>query len=114
MVSGSIIFILDSVQLFRDRVLMNKPDFELDEDNSQAVSAICQKLDGIPLAIEMAASRIKMMDPDTILNRLSDQLRILSGGPRTASPEMFIASQLVPWLKLCRLSPKKKSQSRTR
>ena len=87
----------DSVQLFQDRVLMNKPDFDLDENNSQAVSAICQKLEGIPLAIEMAASRIKMMDPETILNRLSDQFRLLSGGLRAAPRHQRTLRATIDW-----------------
>jgi len=87
----------DSVQLFRDRVLMNKPDFEVDENNSQVVSSICQKLDGIPLAIEMAASRIKMMDPETILNRLSDQFRLLSTGARSAPRHQKTLRATIDW-----------------
>ncbi|MGI9544269.1 MAG: adenylate/guanylate cyclase domain-containing protein, partial [Cyclobacteriaceae bacterium] len=87
----------DSVQLFRDRVLMNKPDFELDTNNSESVSAICQKLDGIPLAIEMAASRIKMMDPETILSRLSDQFRLLSSGLRNAPAHQETLRATIDW-----------------
>ena len=87
----------DSVQLFRDRVLMNKPDFELDTSNSHSVSAICQKLDGIPLAIEMAASRIKMMDPETILLRLSDQFRLLSSGLRNAPRHQLTLRATIDW-----------------
>ncbi len=87
----------DSVQLFRDRVLMNKPDFELDENNSQAVSSICRKLDGIPLAIEMASSRIKLMDPETILSRLSDQFRLLSAGTRNAPPHQRTLRATIDW-----------------
>ena len=87
----------DSIQLFQDRVLMNKSDFELNANNSQAVSAICQKLDGIPLAIEMAASRIKMMDPQTILSRLSDQFGLLSKGLRNAPPHQQTLLATINW-----------------
>ncbi|MDH3709852.1 MAG: adenylate/guanylate cyclase domain-containing protein [Cyclobacteriaceae bacterium] len=91
------ILVFDAVQLFRDRVLLNKPDFELDESNSQVVSTICQKLEGIPLAIEMAASRIKVMDPNTILDRLSDQFRLLSGGLRTAPQHQRTLRATIDW-----------------
>lgn len=87
----------DSVQLFRDRVLLNKPDFELDEINSPAISSICQKLDGIPLALEMAASRVKMMDPAAILARLSDQLSILSTGERSAPSRQKTVRATIDW-----------------
>ena len=87
----------DSVLLFCDRVLMNKPAFQLDEHNGPIVSSICQKLDGIPLAIEMAASRVKVMDPETILNRLSDQFRILSSGVRTAAPRHQTLQATIDW-----------------
>jgi predicted ATPase len=87
----------DSVRLFRDRVLMNKRDFELDERNGPIVSSICQKLDGIPLAIEMAASRVKVMDPETILSRLSDQFKILSSGVRTAAPRHQTLQATIDW-----------------
>jgi predicted ATPase/class 3 adenylate cyclase len=87
----------DSVQLFRDRVLMNKAEFELNEDNSQVVSSICKQLNGIPLAIEMAASRMKVMDPETILDRLSDQFRLLSVGTRTAPPHQQTLRATIDW-----------------
>lgn len=87
----------DSIQLFQDRVIMHKPDFVLDENNSQAVASICQKLQGMPLAIEMAASRIKMMDPQTILNRLSDQFRLLSSGARTAPQHQKTMRATIDW-----------------
>ena len=87
----------ESVKLFRDRVLLNKPDFELDENNGPAISSICQKLNGIPLAIEMAASRVKVMDPETILSRLSDQLSLLSTGARTASPRQQTLRVTIDW-----------------
>jgi len=87
----------ESVQLFRDRVLLNKPDFELDEINGPVVSSICQKLNGIPLAIEMAASRVKVMDPAAILVRLSDQLSILSTGERTAPHRQQTMRATIDW-----------------
>lgn len=87
----------DSVQLFRDRVLMNKPDFEPDENNIQAVAAICQKLEGIPLAIEMAASRMKMMNPETISNRLSDQFSLLSAATRNSPRHQLTLRATIDW-----------------
>lgn len=87
----------DSVQLFRDRVLLNKSDFVLGKNNSPVISSICQKLNGIPLAIEMAASRVKMMDPAAILVRLSDQLDMLSTGERSAPSRQKTVRATIDW-----------------
>lgn len=87
----------DSVQLFRDRVLLNKPGFELDESNGPIVSSICQRLDGIPLAIEMAASRVKVIDPAAILDRLSHHFNLLSSDIRTAPPRHQTLVATIDW-----------------
>lgn len=87
----------DSVLLFRDRASLNNPGFRLDEHNAQSVGAICRRLDGIPLAIEMAASRVKAMGPETILQRLSDQLGTLSSGVRTAPARHQTLRATIDW-----------------
>lgn len=72
----------DAVALFLRRARMIKPDFELTIDNASAVHAICRRLDGLPLAIELAASRVKLVPPHTLLRLLGNPLTMLTGGPR--------------------------------
>ncbi|HSL44604.1 MAG TPA: tetratricopeptide repeat protein [Anaerolineales bacterium] len=72
----------ESVKLFTERARAAQPHFTLTRDNALAVAQICQRLDGLPLAIELAAARIKMLPPQAILTRLSDRLKLLTGGAR--------------------------------
>jgi predicted ATPase/class 3 adenylate cyclase len=71
-----------AVSLFVDRAQAVRPDFKLTTDNTLAVAQICCRLDGLPLAIELAAARVRMMSPDTILARLDGRLAFLSAGNR--------------------------------
>jgi predicted ATPase len=71
-----------SVALFIKRATAIKPDFELTEDNASAVATICVRLDGLPLAIELAAARIKLLPPTAIETRLQSRLQLLTGGAR--------------------------------
>ena len=75
----------ESILLFRDRAYMNNPNFVLDEDTISSVTSICQQLEGNPLAIELAASRINFMDPETILKRLQNQFALLQTSSRSVS-----------------------------
>ncbi len=70
----------EAVQLFVDRAQAAKRGFELTQDNAAAVAQICQHIDGLPLAIELAAARVRMLPPPALLARLSDTLRMLVGG----------------------------------
>jgi len=72
----------EAVALFVQRLRLIQPDFELDDDSAPAIAAICKQLDGLPLAIELAAARCKLLSPQTLLARLSHNLDSLSGGPR--------------------------------
>ena len=72
----------DAVALFVQRARAAKPDFALDEGNAAAVAAICSRLDGLPLAIELAAPRIKMLTPQELLNRLANRFNLLSRDAR--------------------------------
>ncbi len=72
----------ESVRLFMDRARSTQPDFSLTKDNASFVTEICLRLDGLPLALELAAARIKLLSPQAILSRLDDQLKLLTGGAR--------------------------------
>jgi predicted ATPase/class 3 adenylate cyclase len=76
----------DAVALFVDRATLTRSDFVLSEANRAAVAAICRRLDGIPLAIELAAARVNLLSAAQIAERLDDRFRLLSGGSRTALP----------------------------
>ena len=74
----------EAVELFTDRARRVRPDFALSDDNSAAVREICRRLDGMPLAIELAAARVRALSPNDILDGLQDRFRLLTGGGRTA------------------------------
>ena len=69
-----------AVQLFLQRAQAVKPSFVLDDENAEAVAAICHRLDGLPLALELAAARVKLLSPQAILSRLEKRLDLLTGG----------------------------------
>ena len=71
-----------AVALFVQRAVAAKPDFELDRGNAAAVSEICARLDGLPLAIELAAARVKVLSPSLMLTRLANRFQLLTGGAR--------------------------------
>ena len=68
--------------LFIQRARAVKPDFEVNPDNAAAVATICARLDGLPLAIELAAARIKLLSPSAMQARLESRLQLLTGGAR--------------------------------
>jgi predicted ATPase len=73
----------ESVRLFVERAHQRDPSFELSLRNGQAVAQICQRLEGIPLAIELAAGRMGMLSAEQLASRLEDSLKLLTGGPTT-------------------------------
>lgn len=71
-----------AVALFIERARAVQPDFALTDGNSRAVAEICARLDGLPLAIELAATRIRVLSPEVMRSRLENRLELLTGGPR--------------------------------
>ncbi|MEO5887373.1 MAG: adenylate/guanylate cyclase domain-containing protein [Anaerolineales bacterium] len=88
---------IDSMRLFIERAMIVKPDFKLNKDNSSFVAQICFRLDGIPLAIELAAARVKVLSPEQIASRLDDRFRLLTGGARTALPRQQTLRAMIDW-----------------
>ena len=88
---------LEAVQLFVERAGAVKPGFSLTEENAKLLAEICWRLDGIPLAIELAAARVKVLSLEQILTRLDDRFRLLSGGSRTALPRQQTLGALIDW-----------------
>jgi class 3 adenylate cyclase len=76
----------EAVALFTARAQDVRPDFSLSPENAAAVSEICARLDGLPLAIELAAARIVLLTPQALLERLDQRLQLLTGGVRDAEP----------------------------
>jgi predicted ATPase/DNA-binding CsgD family transcriptional regulator len=72
----------EAVALFTERAVATVPDFALTEENHRAVAALCNRLDGLPLAIELAAGRLRSLPPAQILSKLDDRYALLSGGER--------------------------------
>lgn len=87
----------EAVQLFLERVSAVRPNFVLTKENSPAVIEIVRRLDGIPLALELAAARARSMSIEQIAERLNDRFRLLTGGRRTALPRQQTLQALIEW-----------------
>lgn len=87
----------ESVQLLLDRARAVSPGFVLSRENSGALARLCVHLDGIPLAIELAAARVRSLSIEQIEQRLDDRFRFLTGGSRTALPRQQTLRALVDW-----------------
>ena len=87
----------EAVRLFIDRALLVAPHFVVDKENAPFIAQICHRLDGIPLAIELAAARMKVLSVDQISKRLDDRFRLLTGGARTALPRQQTLRALIDW-----------------
>lgn len=87
----------ESVRLFEERVRASRPDFALTPDNAGAVIEICQRLDGIPLALELAAARVRSMSVESVASRLNDRFRLLTRGDRAALPRQQTLRALIDW-----------------
>ena len=87
----------ESIQLFVDRALVVSPKFQLTDKNAFSVAQICRRLDGIPLALELAAARTRILSVEQIAERLDDRFRLLTGGSRTALPRQQTLRALIDW-----------------
>jgi predicted ATPase/class 3 adenylate cyclase len=88
---------VESVQLFLDRVRLVRHDFLLTAANAGAVASVCRRLDGIPLAIELAAARVRSLAVEEVDRRLDDRFRLLTGGSRIALPRHRTLRALIDW-----------------
>ncbi|HTY32074.1 MAG TPA: LuxR C-terminal-related transcriptional regulator [Mycobacterium sp.] len=87
----------DAVRLFTDRASHARPGLTVNDDNAAAVREICRRLDGMPLAIELAAARVRALSPNEILAGLQDRFRLLTGGSRTAVRRQQTLRASVDW-----------------
>jgi predicted ATPase/class 3 adenylate cyclase len=90
-------FTNDAVQLFVDRAQDANPRFTADADALRAIQQVCERLDGMPLAIELAAARARILDAQQSAERLDDRFRLLTGGSRTALPRHQTLEATVDW-----------------
>jgi len=104
----------EAVQLFIERAILVQPQFQMTKDNTSDIARICSRLDGIPLAIELAAARVRSMSVDQISKRLEDRFRLLMGSNRSGLERHQTLRATITWsynllssderLLLCRLS----------
>ncbi len=86
-----------AVALFVQRAVAAKPDFELNRENAAAVAEICARLDGLPLAIELAAARVKVLSPSSMRTRLASRLQLLTGGARDLPQRQQTLRAAIDW-----------------
>jgi predicted ATPase/DNA-binding CsgD family transcriptional regulator len=87
----------EAVQLFADRAAAARPGFAVDAGNAAAVAAICRALDGMPLAIELAAARVRVLSPEQIRARMDDRFGLLNAGDRSAAPRQQTLRATIEW-----------------
>ncbi|HEY0999339.1 MAG TPA: LuxR C-terminal-related transcriptional regulator [Streptosporangiaceae bacterium] len=87
----------ESARLFAERAAAVAPDFAVDEQNAAAIAQIARRLDGLPLAIELAAARVKLLPPEAILARLEHSLRLLTGGGRDLPDRQQTLRATIAW-----------------
>lgn len=87
----------ESVQLFTERAVQVQRAFAVTDQNASALASVCQRLDGIPLAIELAAARLRSLSVEEINGKLDQRFRLLTGGARTALPRQQTLRSLIDW-----------------
>ena len=88
---------IESMSLFIDRARLADQEFSLNKDNAAACAEICRRLDGVPLAIELAAARVSALSPPQIAERLDDRFALLTKGTRTAVPRQQTLRAAIDW-----------------
>lgn len=87
----------EAVRLFIERARAVQPSFTVTNANASAVAQVCRRLDGIPLAIELAAARVRSLPVEKVNARLDDRFRLLTGGSRVALPRQQTLRALIDW-----------------
>ncbi len=87
----------DAVRLFVDRARLVKPEFAVTDENAMTIASLCTRLDGLPLAIELAAARLRTLSLDALQARLERRLPLLSGGPRDQPSRQRSMSDAIAW-----------------
>ena len=87
----------EAVRLFVDRARLGRPGFVLTDQNAGPVAQVCARLDGLPLAIELAAARLRALPVEQLAGRLDDRFRLLTGGGRTAVPRQQTLQAAIDW-----------------
>lgn len=95
--TAAVISQYEAVSLFIQRAKATQPDFEIAEDNAPAIAEICARLEGLPLAIELAAARVRLFEPEMLLARLSDSLKTLTGGARNLPRRHQTIRNAIEW-----------------
>jgi predicted ATPase/DNA-binding CsgD family transcriptional regulator len=86
-----------ATQLFVERAIAARPDFQMTFQNAAAIIDVCRRLDGIPLALELAATRVRLLSVEQIAARLDDRFRLVAGGRRTAPPRQRTLRATLDW-----------------
>jgi non-specific serine/threonine protein kinase len=87
----------EAVRLFCERAAAVQPGFTLNDQNCESIQRLCSRLDGIPLALELAAALVRGLSPEQIASRLDDRFRLLTGGSRTALPRQRTLEATIDW-----------------
>ncbi len=96
-VSPAALLRFDAIQLFLERAAATKPDYRMSAADAGFIAEICQRLDGMPLALELAAARLRSFSPRQIADNLDKRFRLLTGGSRTALPRQQTLAAAIDW-----------------